>query len=102
MQPLDVGRNDMAISRDRNIDRLITNNLRRLCKCGALTARPGYEIAGHRLTRGRIVVATVRTKKPMAGMLRGAGLATLTKFLSNATSSLIIGLYDFTSASEGF
>jgi hypothetical protein len=41
---------DMADSRDREIDRTITNNLQRLSEYGVLTARPGYEITDHQLT----------------------------------------------------
>jgi hypothetical protein len=64
----------MTNSRDQGIDRLITNNLHRLSKYGALTARPGYEIAGHQLTGRRAIVATVRAKKPLASLTRGQAL----------------------------
>ena len=64
----------MASSDDREIDRTITNNLHRLSKYGVLTARPGYEITGHQLTGRRAIVATVHTKKPMAGLPRGEAL----------------------------
>jgi hypothetical protein len=57
----------MAISPDRAIDQTITNNLHRLSKYGVLTARPRYEITDHQLTGRRAIVATVHTKKPMAG-----------------------------------
>lgn len=65
----------MTNSRDQGIDRLITNNLHRLSKYGALTARPGYEIAGHQLTGGRAIVATVHTKTPLASLTRGQALS---------------------------
>jgi hypothetical protein len=61
----------MAISPDRAIDQTITNNLHRLSKYGVLTARPRYEITDHQLTGRRAIVATVHTKKPMAGLPRG-------------------------------
>jgi phosphatidylserine/phosphatidylglycerophosphate/cardiolipin synthase-like enzyme len=64
----------MANSGDREIDRTITNNLHRLSKYGVLTTRPGYEITGHQLTGRRAIVATVHTKKPMAGLPRGEAL----------------------------
>jgi phosphatidylserine/phosphatidylglycerophosphate/cardiolipin synthase-like enzyme len=68
------GDEDMANRSDREIDRTITNNLHRLSKYGVLTARPGYEIRGHQLTGRRAIVATVHTKKPMAGLPRGEAL----------------------------
>jgi hypothetical protein len=43
----------MASSRDRDIDRTITNNLYRLSKYGVLIARPTYEFKGQQLT-GRV------------------------------------------------
>ena len=64
----------MARSGDREIDRTITKNLRRLSKYGVLTVRPGYEIAGHQLTGRRAIVATVHTKKPLASVPRGEAL----------------------------
>jgi phosphatidylserine/phosphatidylglycerophosphate/cardiolipin synthase-like enzyme len=64
----------MADNRDREIDRTITNNLHRLSKYGVLTARPGYEIAGHQLTGRRAIVATVHTKKPPAALAPGEAL----------------------------
>ncbi len=39
-----------------------------------LTARPGYEITGHQLTGRHAIVATVHTKKPIAGLPRGEAL----------------------------
>lgn len=64
----------MVSDRDIDIDRTITSNLLRLSKYGVLTARPGYEIKGHRLTRRRAVVATVHTKKPTADLPLGEAL----------------------------
>ncbi len=64
----------MATSNDREIDQTITNNLHRLSKYGVLTARPGYEIAGHQLTGRRAIVATVHTKKPLSGLSRDQAL----------------------------
>jgi hypothetical protein len=64
----------MAISPDREIDQTNTNNLHRLSKYGALTARHQREIAGHQPTGRRAIVATVHTKKPMAGLLHGEAL----------------------------
>ena len=64
----------MASSSDREIDRTITKNLHRLSKYGVLTARPGYEIAGHQLTGRRAIVVTVHTKRPLAGLPRGQAL----------------------------
>jgi hypothetical protein len=58
----------MARSDDREIDRTITNNLTRLSKFGALTARPGYEITNHQLTGRRAIVATGHTNEPKAGL----------------------------------
>jgi phosphatidylserine/phosphatidylglycerophosphate/cardiolipin synthase-like enzyme len=65
------GGHRMTNGRDRGIDRLITKNLHRLSKYGALTARPGYEIAGHQLTGRRAIVATVHTKKPISSLTPG-------------------------------
>jgi phosphatidylserine/phosphatidylglycerophosphate/cardiolipin synthase-like enzyme len=64
----------MARSGDREIDPTITKNLHRLSKYGVLTARPGYEIAGHQLTGRRAIVATVHTKKPPASVPQGEAL----------------------------
>ena len=64
----------MVSDRDIDIDRTITSNLLRLSKYGVLTARPGYEIKGHRLTGRRAVVATVHTKKPTADLPLGEAL----------------------------
>jgi hypothetical protein len=64
----------MARSGDREIDRTITKNLHRLSKFGVLTARLGYEIAGHQLTGRRAIVATVHTKKPPASVPQGEAL----------------------------
>src|SRR3974377_1202880 len=64
----------MASSSAREIDRTITKNLHRLRKCGVLTARPGYEIAGQQLTGRRAIVVTVHTKQPLAGLPRGQAL----------------------------
>ena len=64
----------MAISPDRAIDQTITSNMHRLSRYGVLTARPGYEITDHQLTGRRAIVATVHTKKPMAGLSRGEAL----------------------------
>jgi hypothetical protein len=55
----------MARSGDREIDRTITKNLHQLSKYGVLTARPGYEIAGHQSTGRRAIVATVHTKRSL-------------------------------------
>ena len=64
----------MASSRDHEIDSAIKKNLRPLSKYGVLTARPGYEITGHQLTGRRAIVATVHTKRPLAGLARGEAL----------------------------
>jgi len=64
----------MASSRDREIDRKITNNLHRLSKYGVLTVRPGYEITNHQLTGRRAIVATVHTKRPLVSLPRGEAL----------------------------
>lgn len=64
----------MASRDDRKIDRTITDNLHRLSKYGVLTARPGYEITDHQLTGRRAIVATVHTKKPLAGLPSGEAL----------------------------
>jgi hypothetical protein len=64
----------MASSSDREIDRTTTNNLHRLSRYGVLTTRPGFEITGHQLTGRRAIVATVHTKKLMAGLPRGEAL----------------------------
>jgi hypothetical protein len=39
-----------------------------------LTARAGYEIAGHQLTGRRAIVATAHTKKPLASVPQGEAL----------------------------
>jgi len=64
----------MARSGDREIDRTLTKSRHRLSKYGVLTARPGYEVAGHELTGRRAIVATVHTKKPPAGLPKGEAL----------------------------
>ena len=65
----------MVSDRDIDIDRTdAASNLLRLSKYGVLTARPGYEIKGHRLTGRRAVVATVHTKKPTADLPLGEAL----------------------------
>jgi phosphatidylserine/phosphatidylglycerophosphate/cardiolipin synthase-like enzyme len=48
---------------EKTIDSVIRKNLHKLRKPGVLTARPGYEIAGHQLTGKSAIVATVHTKK---------------------------------------
>jgi hypothetical protein len=48
---------------EKDIDRVITDNLDSLKKQGVLTVRPGFEIAGHQLTGKQAIVATVHTKK---------------------------------------
>jgi hypothetical protein len=58
----------MARSEDHEIDRTITDNLTRLSKFGAQTARPEYGIANHQLIGRRAIVATVRTNEPKAGL----------------------------------
>jgi hypothetical protein len=65
----------MASSGDREIDRKITNNLHHLSKYGVLTARPRFEIADHQLTGRRAIVATVHTKKPLAGLHHGEAIS---------------------------
>jgi hypothetical protein len=45
------------------IDRVIRQHLARLNKPGVLTLRPGFEIAGHRLTGKAAIVATVFAKR---------------------------------------
>jgi phosphatidylserine/phosphatidylglycerophosphate/cardiolipin synthase-like enzyme len=58
----------MAEKSEQEIDRTITRNIPRLAKDGVLTVRPGFEITGHQLTGRRAIVATVHTKKPLAGL----------------------------------
>lgn len=53
----------MANKTAKAIDKTIQKNLSRLSKPGVLTVRPGFEIAGHRLTGKAAIVATVHTKK---------------------------------------
>jgi len=48
---------------EKDIDRIIGNNLDPLRKTGVLTVRPGFEITGHQLTGRPAIVATVHTKK---------------------------------------
>lgn len=64
----------MSSSADLKIDQAITRNLPQLSKYGVLTARPGYEIAGHQLTGRRAIVATVHTKKPLTQLKKGEAL----------------------------
>ena len=45
------------------IDETIASNLDKLRKLGVLTVRPGYEIAGGKLTGRRAIIATVYAKK---------------------------------------
>ncbi|SDC90413.1 phospholipase D-like domain-containing protein [Paraburkholderia lycopersici] len=47
----------------RDIDCIIRANLGRLTKPGALTVRPGYEIASNQLTGRAAIVVTVHTKR---------------------------------------
>jgi hypothetical protein len=68
------GATKMAISPDREIDQTNTNNLHRLSKYGALTARHVREIADHQPTGRRAIVATVHTKESMAGLPHGEAL----------------------------
>jgi len=52
----------------QKIDGVIQQNLATLRKDGVLTARPGYEITGGKVTPNPSVVVTVREKKDRANI----------------------------------
>jgi hypothetical protein len=55
----------MISSRDRDIDRTITNNVHRLRKYGVLTALPGYEVKGHQLIGRRALLSRLSISRSL-------------------------------------
>jgi hypothetical protein len=80
----------------KQIDQTIKKNLSKLRKPGVLTVRPGFEVAGHRLTGKPAIVATVhtKTKNVPAGQLLPSSLAGIPVDVREATAHQRLRAYD--------